>query len=324
MNVLRLLVALFTICGINIVIPLEIKAQETREAVDLSDTVSVLQSLTGGEREDSNVRGIEEAVHTLQTLMSGEAGKPVSLTKRSSLRDFRDVPKLTVGSARISPGNSGTVNITVDNSVGITGAAFTLTYDTSALDITVTSNFFLTFAEMGFGPDEEPDPDSKVHRDDRSVITNEVPGTGMMLAAANATAADGTNNILFTLHITVKETAAECAYDINIIPTTLTNMGAAGYPEDTQIDLLIEAKDDGSFVTLLTADEAAENITSGTITTCFENPFVDGVVDIYDILFVVQIILEGGVDEQTYSTADINGDGVVDITDVLSIIDVMY
>lgn len=177
-------------------------------------------------------------------------------------------PKLTVESASIAPGYSGTFNITADNAAGITGAAFTLVYDTEMLDITVTSDFFQTFTEQGFGPAEGLDANGRVDGYDSPLVTNEVSGKGMLIAAANAgPAAEGTDIVLFTLNVGVSETAkAGESYAISIVPTTLNNP-AAGYDSaGEQIDLLIEAKADGTFASLLTAEEAAANVTKGIIT----------------------------------------------------------
>jgi hypothetical protein len=234
---------------------------------------------------------------------------------------FAAAPKLTVGSASICPGASGTVNITVDNAAGITGAAFTLTYDTAILDITVSSDFFGTFTEQGFDAADGL-TDGKVDGFDSPVVTNEVSGTGMRIAAANATpATSGTNVTLFTLNVTVSDTAAEdSTYDINITATTLNNTAAGYDAAGEQIDLLIEAKADGTFASLLPASSAAASVTKGTITAKCGNIgdlVVDKVVDIFDVL--------AGVDAMgtNLEAADLNGDGSVDIFDVLAIVDLM-
>jgi hypothetical protein len=235
---------------------------------------------------------------------------------------FAAAPKLTVGSASIGPGSSGTVNITVDNAAGITGAAFTLTYDTTALDITVSSDFFGTFAEQGFDPADGLGTDGKVDGFDSPVVTNEVSGTGMRIAAANATAAtSGTNVTLFTLNVTVSDTAVEnSTYDINITATTLNNTAAGYDAAGEQIDLLIEAKADGTFASLLTAANAAANVTKGTITAKGGKPGDvngDNAVDIFDILAAIDAMT-------TYvEAADMDNSGSVDIFDILAIVDLM-
>jgi hypothetical protein len=235
---------------------------------------------------------------------------------------FAAAPKLTVGSATVPAGETTTVNITASEAAGITGAAFTVTYDTTALDITVTSDFFGTFAAQGFDAADGLGTDGKVDGFDKPLVTNEVSGTGMRIAAANATAAaSGANVVLFALEVkSLDENAAEgTPYDIGIIATELTN-AAAGYTEPTEIDLLIEAKSDSSFASLLTATDAAANVTKGTIKIGGGNPGDlndDKTVDIFDILAAVDAMA-------VYAeNADLNDDDVVDIFDILAIVDLM-
>lgn len=236
---------------------------------------------------------------------------------------FAAAPKLTVGSASIGAGSSGTVNITADNAEGITGAAFTLTYDTSVLSINVTSTFFDTFANQNFTTEDGLGADNKVDGYDSPLVTNEVSGTGMRIAAANATAADGTNKTLFTLEVTVSDTAEDdAAYDINITATTLNNT-AAGYSADgEQIDLLIEADGD-TFTPLLKATEVAANVTKGTITVGGNIGDLTGdkIVDIFDVLAGVDAMIAYPA---YLEAADLAPEkGVIDIFDVLAIVDLM-
>lgn len=238
---------------------------------------------------------------------------------------FAAAPKLIVGSASIDSGESGTVNITVDNATGITGAAFTLTYDTSILDITVTSDFFGTFEEQGFDVADGLGTDGKVDGYDSPVVTNEV-STGMMIAAANATAAtSGTNVALFTLNIAVSDTAIKgSTYDINITATTLNNTAAGYDAAGEQIDLLIEAKADGTFASLLTAANAAANVTKGVITVepggKMGDLTGDGKVTTPDVLLAIQMLEQQVAGDAQKKLADMNGDGKITTPDILLII----
>lgn len=239
---------------------------------------------------------------------------------------FAAAPKLTVGSATVAAGGTTTVNITASEAAGITGAAFTVTYDTTALDITVTSDFFGTFAAQGFDAADGLGTDGKVDGFDKPLVTNEVSGTGMRIAAANATAAaSGANVVLFALEVkSLDENAAEdTPYDISIIATELTN-AAAGYTEPTEIDLLIEAKADDTFAPLLTATDAAANVTKGTITigaACLKGDAnCDGNVTAADALMVLRVEAKRADASTLQGDCDINKDGAITAADALQIL----
>jgi hypothetical protein len=232
---------------------------------------------------------------------------------------FAAAPKLTVGSATVAAGGTTTVNITADNATGITGAAFTLTYDTTALDITVSSDFFGTFTDQGFDATDGLDANGKIDGTyDSPLVQNEI-STGMMIAAANAEAADGTNKTLFTLNVTV-ENATEDSYDINITATTLKNEAAGYDAAGEQIDLLIEAKADGTFASLLTAANAAANVTKGTIKIGKPAPECipgdvndDKIVDLDDAMQIL-LFLNGYVTELACD-GDVDKSGEIDLDD---------
>ncbi len=65
--------------------------------------------------------------------------------------------QITVGNGSVQPGKIVTLPVTVDDPVGIAGAAFTLTYDTTKLTLTsIASSFFDTFANQWIGPPTVP------------------------------------------------------------------------------------------------------------------------------------------------------------------------
>jgi hypothetical protein len=253
---------------------------------------------------------------------------------------FAAAPKLTVGSATVAAGGTTTVDITADNATGITGAAFTLTYDTDKLSVTVTSDFFQTFAEMGFDANDGLDADGKVDGTYDSPLVQNGITTGMRIAAANATAADGTNKTLFTLNIKVSEDATEDddPYDINITATNLNNPAAGYSAAGEDIDLLIEAKADGTFAPLLTATAAAANVTKGTITIGEDftlgdpKPPFTGKPDLLDLLEAVRLykLPAAQVDETVKSSMEFKACDVkapkgaaIDLLDLLEMVN-MY
>jgi hypothetical protein len=243
---------------------------------------------------------------------------------------FAAAPKLTVGSATVAAGGTATVNITVDNAAGVTGAAFTLTYDTDKLKITVTSDFFGTFAEQGFTPGQDGlGTDGTVDGLDSPLVENDVD-TGKMIAAANAVAAASGTDVLFTLTVeSLDDTAAEgTPYDINITATTLKNTAAGYDAAGEQIDLLIEAKDDGTFVPLLTATDAAANVNKGTITigsaVKFGDVDGDGSVTPEDIYLAIDFMFGTQPSASQLQACDADDSKTVEPSDIFAMIDVMF
>ena len=133
---------------------------------------------------------------------------------------------LTVGSDTGTVDATLAVDVTVSDPTGIAGAAFTLIYNTVALDVTVSSIFFDTFANQGISAEEI----AKV-TETQPLVTNTVSGTGMRIAAARALAETvSTNTVLFSLDVALNSGAAAGAYPISIDQTVIDNT-AAGYSD---------------------------------------------------------------------------------------------
>jgi len=241
--------------------------------------------------------------------------------------------KLTVANATGTTGIS--VPITVSDPVGIAGAAFTLSYDTTKLSVTnVTSSFFGTFTSMGYDNNDGLSTDGKIDIYSSPVVVNPPAEDGKITKIAAArptggTAADGTT--LFTLTVDVIDTtaAAGATFPITIKATTLNNT-AAGYSADgEEIDLLI--KEDYTPALSKTDAAAAGNITAGTITkgTTYTKgdpvaPFT-GKTNLQDLLYAIGQMKAASPDTTAgaFKACDIDGNSKIALTDLLEMIKIM-
>jgi len=173
-------------------------------------------------------------------------------------------------------GSTFTVNVKVDNTAQLAGAAFTVGYDTSVLELIstddkITSSFFDTFANQFAGKPCSPNCPTDADGVDQPLVSNTVtdpaklPGTGTRLAAARVEpeAAPTSNTTIVSLKLKFIKGAAVAgtSYPISIKPTYLDN-AAAGYTTGQYIPLLVgyAAGAQVEFPTLLErADGTAEN-----------------------------------------------------------------
>jgi hypothetical protein len=163
---------------------------------------------------------------------------------------------LTVGDAEInnSSSNSVAIDVTVDDPSEIAGAAFTLSYNTQALElVAVESDFFAPFLDQfselpGVGSPFVNPQDGKIYVP-FTVDTNTVyipaeeiidgesytqplmigpeTATGSTIVAARVMAGEQSNQTLFRLTFDVSNAPAG-DYDVSIVPTTVNNT-QAGY-----------------------------------------------------------------------------------------------
>jgi hypothetical protein len=146
-------------------------------------------------------------------------------------------PQITVGTdCGGIDGQPLTIPITVDDPEDIAGAAFTLEH-ASALDITVSSNFFT------------------------HLQYNQKNTTTLMVAAVrkDGALASASKNIM-TLTVRLKAGAAGGSYDINIKPSEITNE-EFGYPRSQRIALL--TSDVGSPLINVSDFDAGRTVVSG-------------------------------------------------------------
>ncbi len=156
------------------------------------------------------------------------------------------------------------VEITVDDPTEIAGAAFTVVYDTSALDLTrISSEFFDTFANQ-FLPIAPGAPTSvtidSVDYDQPLLAGNEINQTGTMVAGARVLAG-GINPVLFTLTFDISN-ATDGKYNITRQPSVINN--ATG--SDTSLPRLVGTDTNEADLTQAFAEVSVDSISSGNIT----------------------------------------------------------
>jgi hypothetical protein len=131
--------------------------------------------------------------------------------------------ELIVGSTSGSIGEQIYVPITISNPANTAGASFTVTYDTTALQLDeLNSTFFPLFTSMGI-----PSANPFVYEGDDyySAIVGSIAPTGAMIAAARTTTGETETN-LFTLRFTILAGATDPTYGIGIQPSIISNTAA--------------------------------------------------------------------------------------------------
>ena len=187
---------------------------------------------------------------------------------------------LTVGSSDGNAvGDTIAIPITASDATGIAGAAFTVQYNTTDLEVTaVDSDFFDTFQNQFAGTPAAltttVDVDGVTY--DQPLVTNpvdEVGLTGMRIAAARAlAAADLSNSTLFTLSVRILNAGS---HPMGITATTIQN-AAAGYDTPTEIPYLIGALADEPDLTQAFPEIAVTARNVGTIAADGGDPDTDG------------------------------------------------
>jgi hypothetical protein len=156
---------------------------------------------------------------------------------------------LTVGSGSGKTNDTIEIPVTVDNPVGIAGAAFTIHYNSDHLSLSaIESTFFDTFAHQWAALSSPPDPyppGSVVVGSDtyyQPLVANHVAYTGTMVAAARCSAeTNSANTTLFTLLFELNADSPEGNYSVSVISTTLDNTDAGYDAGGETIAMLIGA-----------------------------------------------------------------------------------
>ena len=143
---------------------------------------------------------------------------------------------LTVGNGSNYADQTVQIPITVDNPIGIAGASFTLTYDSSKITLTdVQSTFFDTFMNQWNSLDTIPNPLPPTSIElggstyTQPLIKNPV-APGATISAARCTPSDNSSNTLLVLSFTLKPGASVGGYAIGVSSSVIDDT-AAGYDE---------------------------------------------------------------------------------------------
>lgn len=230
---------------------------------------------------------------------------------------------LTVGTVSGGEGQTTVqIPITVDNPVGIVGAAFTLQYDTSALTVTVDSTFFNTFANQFVGTPNETTAPTSVTVDsqsyDQPLIANDIVGTGTRIAAARCTPGDASSsNTLFTLTVVLNTGAAYTTYPITVVPTVVSNTDAGYAAEGETIPMLVgsdlsvtDLTDPSAFPILLDPANGIGTVVAGSVTFTESSGITDtdgdGIADDWETTHFGNLTTAN-------ATSDYDGDGLTDL-----------
>lgn len=212
-------------------------------------------------------------------------------------------------------GNTFTVQVQVADvstpgTEDIAGAAFTITYDTSNLDLTgVTSSFFDTFTSQGI---TTPNSDGSVTVDSvnyYSPIVENQATSGSMLAAARVDNGPSGTQVIFTL--TFNTTGTRGNYPISVAQSVISNT-AAGYDENGEfIPFFVGISGD----TYPTHD--VTTITGLTATVAAEDFDGDGIADEWELDYLPDGANPSDSDALDYYTAtgDYDGDGYSDLVE---------
>lgn len=217
---------------------------------------------------------------------------------------------LTVSSDTAVQGDVITLQITLDNNTtGVAGAAFTLKYDESALEIDnqngsdlptsgVRSDFFPLFSAQ-IGDPSTVEVDSVTY--DKALVVNSESDSGYELtriAAARADNGPTGSTVIFEVDFKIKDDAAAGDYDVEIIPTSIYNE-SAGYtvPAGTDIDMLVGIDGTTTYTARTVSAATAGTI---TVTAAFVDTDGDGIDDNWEMSYTGSSDLTILDDEKDY------------------------
>lgn len=224
---------------------------------------------------------------------------------------------LTMGSAAGDPGETVTVNISVDQPEGVAAAAFTLNYNTTWFTLTsVESTFFDTFLNqwISLNPLPSPFPPVTATVDGQTYnqpLLNKTSSNKLLLAGARVKAGLS-QTALFTLHFTVAANTPAGVYPVTITPTLINNAGAGYSTGGEAIPVLMGA---------VTAEQDLSkafpainpDIVSGALTVQAVIPDTDGdgIDDNWEMAYFGNLTTAN-------STSDFDGDGYTDLQEYLN------
>lgn len=177
---------------------------------------------------------------------------------------------VTVEVDEVSGSSSGVdVPITVSDPTNIAGAAFTLEYDTDAIEITeVSSTFFDTFVNQGFTQADGLDANNMVDGYLSPLVENYITGSGMKISAARKDgASSGSATTLFTLRVRLKNGSEGVDYPIEIVKTELSNTSAGYSASGEEIPVLYDVDAGGNIGSM-----SGTVLTDGSVTFTVPTP----------------------------------------------------
>jgi hypothetical protein len=198
------------------------------------------------------------------------------------------------------------IPLTVHNGLNITSAAFTVTFNTTALEVEATSEFFPSIADQ---LDESSEVAPILLVDDVSLLSTFVTApksNGIALAGMRLGPAPAGSAMIATLAVKLKAGQPAGTYDIDIVPTEMTT-AVAGYSDGEKLHL-VRGVDNA---VLLSRTDYADAVVPGFVK--FEEGAVDsdgdGLIDSWELEFFGDLTSTAGRE-------DGDGDGRNDLLEL--------
>ncbi len=223
--------------------------------------------------------------------------------------------ELVIGSDRGASDDPVVVPVTVDDSSGIIGASFLVSFDTAALDVMVSSDFFAPFIEQLEDAENMDDMDNFGDvggvQYNSPIVTTAIPGEGMAVSGIRLEPADGSNTTLFHLAFTKKDETSDGTFPVSIEPLTIMDVDA-GYPvEGLDIPALV-GLDGSDYPVLLSPEDFPEAVTPGEVDflAVWIDSDDDGIPDPWELFYFESL-------ETAHASSDIDGDELRDLVEYL-------
>ncbi|MEX0321992.1 MAG: hypothetical protein AB3N63_07525 [Puniceicoccaceae bacterium] len=176
--------------------------------------------------------------------------------------------ELVIGTDRGAADDPVVVPVTVDDSSGIIGAAFMISFDTSALSASVTSDFFEPFLLQLEDAESLDDADNFGEIDnvqyDSPIVANLIPGEGLAVSGIRLEPADGSNTTLFHIAFSKLDEETDGSFPVVIAPLSIMNVNA-GYPAEGMTVPALVGLDGEDYPALLPTSEFPGASTPGEV-----------------------------------------------------------
>jgi len=212
---------------------------------------------------------------------------------------------LTVGNSAADVGQTVHISVTVDDPSGISGAAFTLTYDSSLITLTDVQSTFFDFFENQWNaiiPVPDPLPPTSVEVESTTYtqpLLKNTGSSGTLISAARCEPADDSNSTLVEISFVLNEGASAGTYAVSITSSVIHNTDV-GYDES------------GESIPILIGADSSKNVTDPLAFPVLLDPTDQSVGG---------TLVAGSVTFNIKAGTDTDGDGILDDGDNSGLID---